>query len=755
MCAAATWAADRAVRAGTLAAAAPNLVGLGPAVVAVRLDPRADPGDPSNLLTACVAVRVVPHPALAPLLRAVDASERSRTSWTVPLHAPQRARSALLSAVRPAAWASADGSSMSMSQVADLFDVPAADVARAGAMSGAQLRTARTGQRVHVALHCPTLRVGGVTLSARSTTRVRPTQLPVVLSDLTRAGWVVVDADDPGRLGDLGWVHERRLLLHPAAGAPGWARVDTGSLVTSSIAPVLPAADAVAAARPATAVACATEAVVRATADLAAAAPVPGAVPSVSLRAWQEQFIGAYLATGRGLVNALPPGAGKTACVASAWAHLAGLDAGHRALVVAAPGLLPQWRTELATFHPQAQVVTLGDPDVTLSGQACPLVVLTTPAALVAHVDQVLAWAPHDVAVDEGTWLRSDSDQTRAAHAVRARAVRAVVLSGTPASGAVRTTEAMVDFVLGEPVATLPPDPALTHLSPLDRCGPWVFGHTTDVSAALPPTRVQVHDLALSPVERTIEEVAVLKVSATLAVAARSQAAARRAAVTLRTDIDLWRTLLACPAAVLTSSSALAADVRTRWRTAGLLPAPDPVDVRTVVDVLAQEPQWVGSKVTWLLEAVAQLVSEGGQVLVFADSTVAVNVTAHALRAAGVSVGVVSGQVRPAMRQALVEQFTAGALPVLCVAGVGQLGLNLQAATAIVHLDVPASAASATQRVGRAARMGSQESLVAVHTPLLTETSEHVRWSHAAGAAAATDIFGLARELTKKGRTRS
>lgn len=772
------WQVDRAPRVGALRGAAARVWDIPAAVAALRIDPAANPTSPAELLAPCVGVRLAWHPSTAQLLHDAGATAESATTYTLAVTGPAARPGALgelAARVLPTAWVHPTGAAthapLDADALAELLEhppQPTRPTAPPSTKPGAGwISVTRKGRIATlrllvepVLLPAPLATPTGLPLKvgAARAVRLRPAQVPAALTALRKAGVIAVDADTPARFADLGWVHDRRLVLTPTPGAPGWASVETGPLVTSAIPELVPVANAVAAARPATGkVALALDPLVIAAATGAGAASVPSAVPGVALRSWQEQFIGQYLANGTGLVNALPPGAGKTACVAGAMAAAAtrATPGGtpHRGLVVAPTTLLEQWAAELGVFHPTAHVA-LAHVEGDLSSLRAawdrpgPVVALVAPGLIAKHPGTFAALPLDDLAIDEGTYLRTDSAQTRALWDVRRGARRAAVLTGTPDTGLPGTVEALVSFVAGRPALMAGgPPAALAGLGAVELAGPWVFGQSADLAGVLPGATPRPTSVPAGDYERALAQVASARVTALLA-GADTPAKRRRAATSLRAELDGWRTGLACPAALLSGKSALARQLRSHLGDAGLLPAHLADAPPTLAALLTGAPETAGVKVAWAAQWVAGAPEEPS--LVFSDSVPALEALAAALTSAGVrGVAVLSGKVRPPARARLVEQFTAGQLTVLLIASTGQLGLNLQAASRVAHLDIPATASSLTQRGARAARMGSAHTSVTVAVPVVTPSAEEVWWAHTGGASAPTDILGLAEELTR------
>ena len=121
-------------------------------------------------------------------------------------------------------------------------------------------------------------------------------------------------------------------------------------------------------------------------------------------------------------------------------------------------------------------------------------------------------------------------------------------------------------------------------------------------------------------------------------------------------------------------------------------------------------------------------VSGEEQVLVFAERVWCLRQLAHTLRERhGIEAHVADGHVKGAEFEELKERFNAGEYPVLLLSRIGQEGHNLQAASALTHLDLPWVPTGLEQRVGRAARPGSRHASVATYIPYVRGAAlEHV-----------------------------
>jgi hypothetical protein len=518
----------------------------------------------------------------------------------------------------------------------------------------------------------------------------RPTTCPALLdpADLhdrlttaRRAGVVVLDADHPGTLAQLQGLLDRRLVLTPVPGAPGWATADTGPTVTAPPGP-WPAADAVRTAAKVTGAAIATHPAV---AHAAAAATTPPS-QAPGLRPWQRALVAAYLAAGPGLVNALPPGTGKTVCAAAALASRAELAGPpHKAVVLAPASTRAQWAAELARHHPAAAVHVLTSATHTrelATGEARPQVAVLAPELLPRVLDELLPWAAVDLIVDEATFLASaHSARTRASWALRRTVPHAMLLTGTPNPRGLGTLQALVEFARNDTglftAHPLTGDHPLVP-DPWDRLGPFVHTGGAKAAAAVPGTRTSLVRLTPGPAEEQLHGQHTARLTGLLAGVRTATATVR-----LRSELETWRRSLTAPT----------------------------------------HPAAPGAKITWAADRLTAVPGAGA--LVFSDSTTALEALSAELQRRGYPHATLTSKVPAPARTNAVADFQDGRLSALLVSGTGQLGLNLHRATLVIHLDLPWTPAMFTQRTARAARLGNTTSTVTVEVPVLTGTGEH------------------------------
>jgi hypothetical protein len=119
-------------------------------------------------------------------------------------------------------------------------------------------------------------------------------------------------------------------------------------------------------------------------------------------------------------------------------------------------------------------------------------------------------------------------------------------------------------------------------------------------------------------------------------------------------------------------------------------------------------------------QAVAGIVSEGEQVIVFADRVRCLHQLATTLNDRhGVEAHVADGRITEREFEALKHRFVAGEFAVLCLSKIGQEGHNLQNASTIVELDLPWVPTGLEQRVGRSARPGNTRGFVQTYIPYI------------------------------------
>lgn len=695
------------------AAAAPRPGSLPPLAVAVRLAPGMHLASPEALVSRCVALTLVPHPALDALMRRAGAQRRGHQ------YHEQPRQSAILS--EPINF---DRAAETLRRSA-LTPNASTSSGKTSAASTQRVRLGGSKGRRHLTVLASGTRLGGHTvgLGAKGQLVLTPAEALAVLKSAAKAGWVLVGTDRLAELRELEDIVSRACTLTPVPGAPAYAAITFGS-------------------EPDPVVLHATEAVQRVQSG------TPGAVVSIhpwvanivavhhsttdpahrvlpGLREWQSRFARTYPLSSKGLINALPPGAGKTVCAAAALSQLSATTPGHRSMIVVPAGLREQWNAELSRFFPTA---TLTNPSTGVDAASVyarwrdqpatgfPEALIVTPSQaqhIASAIDGALGTESaaakrfrfHDLVIDEAAHLRNPATtQAQSLWTLRSHSTRAMLLTGTPQTHSIADLGELVAFVLQAPAlfSEHPLDLPHPHASG-DRLGALVFGDETDIEAHVPTPKPELVVLTPNQTERTIEQEARARVAQLL------RSSEPRAAVALRSEVEAWRSGLAHPMALLDSKYDLAVRVKA--------------SLAAIADAVDGAPH-DSSKTAWASDMVVAEHDAGRQVLVFCDSVIALSALAQVLTERRVRYGVINSSAKQRQRAASIAAFDEGSLPVLLVGAAGQLGLNLQRAATIIHLDLPTTSSAMAQRTARAVRMGSNHQSVRVLLPVLESCAD-------------------------------
>lgn len=430
------------------------------------------------------------------------------------------------------------------------------------------------------------------------------------------------------------------------------------------------------------------------------------------LHDYQDRFVSTYLATEVGLVNALAPGLGKTVCAVAA-VRERHLDlSAPRALVVVPSPLRTQWRSEVSAHYPDAEVLVCESGSDLLRlpgawGVDGPLVVVVSYDLARLHCDTLESFRWDDLVVDEAALLRRRSARSKALWRLRERADRAMTLTGTPMERSIEDLSPLVAFSRGDSeLFNGAPLQARAHHGLSNVLGPVVFGAgVASRSAGVPDTGWSFTALEASMAEAELLDLLVERLRLTL----RSGSGLQGASAVSRL-FNLCRAAACDPAAV--ADIHIPDDLRDRLpgRGSGLFHTSAPTKRRWVHDALHQ----------------AREQDPGLRSLVFTDFAGAAHALAEYLNASGLRTGAYTSKVTPQRRKGMVDGFWDGSVDVLVLSGLARQGLNLQCAELVIHYDVPASPSSATQRVGRAARLGHVSEHVEVLCPVMDRSIESV-----------------------------
>ena len=132
-------------------------------------------------------------------------------------------------------------------------------------------------------------------------------------------------------------------------------------------------------------------------------------------------------------------------------------------------------------------------------------------------------------------------------------------------------------------------------------------------------------------------------------------------------------------------------------------------------------------KLKKVAEVVKELVNSGNKVLVFSKYTDTVNAVVHYLLKGGYftrsEIGMYTGEGGrlfkegsmnpvPVSKDDIVKELEEGSLKVLVCSDAASEGINLQAASAVVNVDMPWNPAKVEQRIGRVDRIGQKANVV-------------------------------------------
>lgn len=152
-------------------------------------------------------------------------------------------------------------------------------------------------------------------------------------------------------------------------------------------------------------------------------------------------------------------------------------------------------------------------------------------------------------------------------------------------------------------------------------------------------------------------------------------------------------------------------------------------DVRLVDDSFDGE----STKIVRIVQLVTQIAEEGSRAIVFSQFTQFLDKIRDALAAAGLRVSYLSGDTPTAKRRDLIESFQRGEQDVFCVSLMaGGTGLNLTAASYVIHADPWWNPAVEEQATSRAHRMGQTEPVTVYRLVARGTIEEAVLQMHAA-----------------------
>ena len=429
----------------------------------------------------------------------------------------------------------------------------------------------------------------------------------------------------------------------------------------------------------------------------------------------------------------------------------------YRAIIVCPAAIRSQWAREAAVWFPEATTIVLTSKrDVQRLGEgiatAAPVLVIASYEMARSAITALVEVEWDDLFCDEAAILKAPgSGRTKALWELRRCSQVAIALTGTPIDRSVDDLGRVVAWVRDEPelfgaTSLSRRFPNLSNDAVRDAfraaVGPLMFRRDrSEIADELPQISTEVVLLDPSPAElrlanaarselRRIYEDLVERLEAAQALNpedprfedAKTELAKARGAIL--GGVTLARMAASDPAAVAASDSAGAQLLKA----AGLV---EPA-VRAG-----------GTKRGQIVELVADLTARGEKVLIFTDfSSVASNLVGD-LVDRDVRVGSIMGGQSARLRDEAAVGFQAGDLDCLVLTSAGREGLNLQACSVLINLDLPWSPSQLLQRLGRAARLGNTQKKLSVLIPLMVGTIEErvaaVLIPRAANAVAALD----------------
>jgi hypothetical protein len=448
-------------------------------------------------------------------------------------------------------------------------------------------------------------------------------------------------------------------------------------------------------------------------ARITAAGDLVPAVPATlkaELRPYQLEgyrFLSRLASWGAGGVLADDMGLGKTVQTLAVLLSRAALGP---ALVLAPTSVAFNWKDEAARFAPSLRLtlyVDVPDRAETLA-QLGPGDVLVVSYGLLARDAERLA-ATHfaTLVFDEAQSLKNAATQ-RAAAARGLRADFKFALSGTPIENHTGEIWSLFKIVF----------PALL--------GGWS----------------SFRDRYATPIEKEIDPAAAPALSRVLApFLLRRTKAEVETELPARTEIKVpvvlsgaeWQLYEDARLATLSDLETTASKLKEQERRVEILAA------LTRLRLLASHPrlydprsQLVSSKLTRLLELVDELRAEGQRALVFSQFTSHLALVREALDARGLEYVYLDGQTPQAARRDRVQSFQEGTAPLFLISlKAGGVGLNLTAATNVIHLDPWWNPAVEDQASDRAHRLGQTRPVTIYRLVALGTIEEQMLSLHA------------------------
>jgi len=422
---------------------------------------------------------------------------------------------------------------------------------------------------------------------------------------------------------------------------------------------------------------------------------------SGKLLAHQAQVVAAVRNGTRSLYIADEPGLGKTA-----QALVSLVAAGSKRAVVVVPAVVKtNWAREVELWTPGREVVVLeGRKSATIPASAS--IVVINYDILTAHLDNLLAWRPDALVVDEAHYVKERTSARTKAVAAIAECVGdglKIYLSGTP--------------IPNRPIELVAP---LTHLGLLDSLGGfWGYAkryagafqdkYGWDMSGATHLEELHEKLLSCGMVRRKKSEVTDLPERSVVDLPVALTGDGARSVKTAQRDL----------------TKRLVDAVKAQAKEDGVTLKRIDFDLvrRVVGRELSGEAGFgeisllrklLGLAKVDLVVAQAESLLQSGPAVVFAHHREVVARIADALTTSGHRVGMILGGQKSDERQAVIDGFQRGDLDVVVASiDASGVGVTLHRASQVVLGELPWTAAGQDQAIDRVHRIGQDEPVTA------------------------------------------
>lgn len=370
--------------------------------------------------------------------------------------------------------------------------------------------------------------------------------------------------------------------------------------------------------------------------------------------------------------------------------------------------------------------------------------------AVLGEVLMSVRW--HDLIADEAAFLRNPGTrQTRGLWKLRQNSDLAVALTGTPVTRdgiddlarLIAWTRNNAEMFSGANKLSknfnVADDGELAEFT--EAIGPLVFRRNkSDIVEELPQLEPEVVKLTPTPEERALAEAARSELREAfeqlVSYLEMAEAAAQnsdeyrqiREQLTQARGVCLGSTSLARLAASDPAALKMSESAGAKLLSGGL------------IDAAVENG---GTKRKWAVQKALEYKAEGKQIVFFTEFATVGDLLVEDLKSAGVRVGkIMGGNIK--RRDQDIADFQAGKLDVVVCTSAGKRGLNLQTASAVVHLDLPWTPDDVAQRTARVERIGATAENAKVYYVIMEGTIEErivaILAARAATAVRALDI---------------